>query len=1294
MKFIYLLRIIALSALCVVQLDSVIAAETVTSVTSATANGSYRDTATVSIQIEFSLAVDVNTTAGTPTLALNSGGVATYAGGTGTTTLDFNYSVGPADASVRLDYTTTAALVLNGGTIKGTVSGTASTLTLPALSFLAGKTIVIDNTRPTLAATMTGSSNTALVLTFNEAMSTAAATTALNYTLSGTAGLTGNPSAAAINSGGTVVTLTVPSMAAIANGTTVIVTASSGITDLAGNPVSLSANTSSFTVPATVVSSVTSATANGSYRQANTISIQVTFNQAVTVDTTSGTPSLALNSGGTALYTSGSGTTTLNFIYTIGTADSASSLDYFSTAALKLNGATILLTAAPNTAANLALPALGVASLTNTRSIVIDSVAPTLISTLTAASNTALVLTFNKPMSNSAASKLNYSLSGSGGLTGTPTAASINNAGTVVTLTVPSMATIPNGKTVVVTASSSVTDVAGNPVNNSVNAATFTVPTTVISAVTSSTASGYYRAPNTISIQLAFSQNVTVDTTLGVPTVALNSGGTAVYSSGSGTASLTFLYTIDPANSSALLEYPSISALLLNGGTILLTAAPNTTATLTLPAPGSANSLSSSRTIVIDNTTPRLASGLTVPGNTTLMLTFDKPLARTPATVGTNYALGGTSGMRGNPTAVSLDATGTIVTLTVPTMLAIADGKTIVVTVSSSVTDLALNPVNTAYNSASISLNRAPTGLTFAPVSNVKGAIAVTSAAVTIRGINIPAPVSVDPGSDSSLKCATLVSGSTSFGTFGPCSTILVSAGDQIKAQLTSSAFSLSPVVGTISIGGVSAGFTVTTSLATTTPSIVSVAAVSNLSSIINNPDSSLYLSSNGVVIVPGSIANPIVLSYLPVPNTAFSIANNATATFSLSGVRQTFTAVGGNTLVLTKSFTVDSYPGLQALEISSGRAIVSGSLDLAPVASLLLGTGTTRQLAVMPAGTVAPIVDIMRNVDGTGSIAVTAGKVNIRPATASTILLTDTGVTLYANEVAAVDATGKITKIRVGSQDGKAGLVGDPLPASNFPINFIAKANVPKLDVIQERADATKILVRSLFDFAGPRANVAQSYQDPSGLITFNIDNDSVYLLPIWEVTINTSLVDGAVLTDSGYFVVNRNGLSVQMIPMIVDLFPLAASLAASGGSVLINSNGVLEIDLNGNTLMIQPNLVKSPAVAGEPSGLSYDTANRYWKFVHNGFKQIFFPRFYDMSQVAATFKNLDGSMALRDNLNGTITATIKGASYTFAPEFEVLSALGGVPAEHRNDSWWLASNGTIYLKYANGSAQGFRPR
>jgi hypothetical protein len=105
-------------------------APTVLSVSSSKSNGTYKSGDLIPITINFSEAVNVT---GTPTLALNSGGIANYASGTGTSALIFNYTVGDAQSTGDLNYSTINSLNFNTGTISD-LPGNTATLTLPLVS--------------------------------------------------------------------------------------------------------------------------------------------------------------------------------------------------------------------------------------------------------------------------------------------------------------------------------------------------------------------------------------------------------------------------------------------------------------------------------------------------------------------------------------------------------------------------------------------------------------------------------------------------------------------------------------------------------------------------------------------------------------------------------------------------------------------------------------------------------------------------------------------------------------------------------------------------------------------------------------------------------------------------------------------------------------------------------------------------------------------------------------------------------------------------------------------------------
>ena len=117
----------------------------VTAVSStAAANSAYGAGSAVPITITFSEAVNVG---GTPQLKLNNGTVVNYSSGSGTATLTFTYTVAPGQTATDLDYASTAALLLNGGSIDD-LTGNAATLTLPAIGTdgLATRNIVVNTT--------------------------------------------------------------------------------------------------------------------------------------------------------------------------------------------------------------------------------------------------------------------------------------------------------------------------------------------------------------------------------------------------------------------------------------------------------------------------------------------------------------------------------------------------------------------------------------------------------------------------------------------------------------------------------------------------------------------------------------------------------------------------------------------------------------------------------------------------------------------------------------------------------------------------------------------------------------------------------------------------------------------------------------------------------------------------------------------------------------------------------------------------------------------------------------------
>ena len=125
--------------------------------TTAAANSQYAVGGTVSVSVAFSQAVNVS---GTPQLALDNGGVANYASGSGTAALNFTYVVAAGQSTAALDYVSTAALTLNGGSIQD-LAGNAAMLTLPATGTdgLATKDLVVKTPPAPIAVSTTAAAN-------------------------------------------------------------------------------------------------------------------------------------------------------------------------------------------------------------------------------------------------------------------------------------------------------------------------------------------------------------------------------------------------------------------------------------------------------------------------------------------------------------------------------------------------------------------------------------------------------------------------------------------------------------------------------------------------------------------------------------------------------------------------------------------------------------------------------------------------------------------------------------------------------------------------------------------------------------------------------------------------------------------------------------------------------------------------------------------------------------------------------------------------------------------------------
>jgi LPXTG-site transpeptidase (sortase) family protein len=127
----------------------------------------------------------------------------------------------------------------------------------------------------------------------------------------------------------------------------------------------------------------------------------------------------------------------------------------------------------------------------------------------------------------------------------------------------------------------------------------------MVNDVTSTTVNGSYSTGVVIPITVMFSEVMNVT---GTPQLTLETGvmdRVVDYSSGSGTNTITFNYTVQAGDTSADLDYVTANSLVLNGGTIKDAASND--ANLALPPPGTTNSLGANKDIIIDTTAPMVS---------------------------------------------------------------------------------------------------------------------------------------------------------------------------------------------------------------------------------------------------------------------------------------------------------------------------------------------------------------------------------------------------------------------------------------------------------------------------------------------------------------------------------------------------------------------------------------------------------------------------------------------------------------------------------------------------------------
>lgn len=554
----------------------------VASISTNKADGTYTVGEVIDIDVTFSEAVS----------DLGGGVMVTLETGTTDRTCSFaivTSTTGTCNYTVQSGDTTTDLSGTVSGTIIDQVGNALVNFTPTGNNINTNHAIVIDAINPSIstlspADNATGVSlNANLIMTFDGPVTIGTGNITVKTTSGNTTVETIDVTSGLVTGGGTAIITINPSTTLTGLTEYYVLVDATAFDDVAGNSYAGIASTTawSFTTgdgTAPTITNVSSDKTNGSYTVGEVIDIDVTFSEAVT---STGNVTVTLETGDndrTCTFTvTNASSGTCN--YTVQTGDTSSDLTVHTISGTITDQSSNPMTdfaPATNLAANKAL--------------VIDTTGPTL-SEVTPVSTPTTDQTPNYTFTTNEAGTITYGGSCS---SGTTSASSGSNTITFSTL----------GDGTYSNCTVRVTDTAGN-ISSALSVTTFIVDINLptVLNVTSSPTSGAYKLGQSVTIQVVFSEVVTVAS--GTPQLTLETGTTdrtVNYVSGTGSTTLVFTYTVQSGDTSADLDYTTTSALTLNGATIRDVVAHD--ATLTLATPGASGSLGANANNIIDTTAP------------------------------------------------------------------------------------------------------------------------------------------------------------------------------------------------------------------------------------------------------------------------------------------------------------------------------------------------------------------------------------------------------------------------------------------------------------------------------------------------------------------------------------------------------------------------------------------------------------------------------------------------------------------------------------------------------------------
>lgn len=398
----------------------------------------------------------------------------------------------------------------------------------------------------------------------------------------------------------------------------------------------------------------------------------------------------------------------------------------------------------------------------------------------------------------------------------------------------------------------------------------------------------------------------------------------------------------------------------------------------------------------------------------------------------------------------------------------------------------------------------------------------------------------------------------------------------------------------------------------------------------------------------------------------ALTMNSAAPVTFTLNGSDISVQASVGSVLTVKQI----SVGGKDVLVLALTQGSVSLTATQAGQALLALGD------MLLQAGSAGTVISA-----GSGQVAVSSGSLIL----AGNAFAALKDGTLYAGEVAKLNAAGKISSIRLGSADGSGTLAGDALALSGQATGLTLQAVITRLGgKVGRLPDGLEKAVATALGGSGA--------QNAGGTLVV-AGSPPRHLLPLGDITVDTDVADGASITADGLTRAAKNGVVVTLAPAPRDLNQFAKDLAQAvpGATLTLRDGGVLVLRLSGSDYVVRlaAEVGSSNAVAGDQAAFASSEGVLRYRDGQGG-QQALYPAFLNYPATLSLLESLSSGVGAAANADGSISVKLGADRFTLIPDL-ALAPLGTKNITHvlGGQKWWLGEDGRVYLN-GSGGVQG----